>query len=49
MLEEYELLSARNIIHKKEKQQDIDEILMYLRKKKYNNNTISKIKSEITE
>lgn len=46
MLKEYELLSARNIIHKKEKTQELDEIILYLKKKRYSQDTISRASSE---
>ena len=46
MLEEYELLSARNIREKKRNTQELEETIMYLKKKRYMPDTISKIKNE---
>lgn len=46
MLEDYELLAARNILNKKKKEKDIEEIAQYLRKKRYKADTISKIIEE---
>lgn len=46
ILEEYELLSARNIIEKKRNTQEFDDTIIYLKKKRYMTDTISKIKNE---
>ena len=46
-LEEYELKSASNIIHKKRRNMDMKEIEQYLLKKGYKVENISKIKNEI--
>lgn len=43
MLEEYELLSARNIVNKKQNSMDVQEINNYLRKKRYSQDTIKKV------
>ena len=43
MLDEYELLSARNIVNKKKENAEPDEIELYLRKKRYNPDTIKKV------
>ncbi len=43
MLEDYELLAARNIIEKKRKDNELKDIILYLRKKRYTQDTISKI------
>ena len=43
MLEEYELLSARNIVDKKKDTMEPDEISNYLRKKRYSPDTIKKV------
>lgn len=45
-LDEYELLSAQNIYDKKKNMQDPQEIILYLRKKRYNSDTIKKISRE---
>ncbi len=46
MLEEYELLSARNIYNKKRENQTIEEIQSYLHKKRYSPEIIRKISRE---
>ncbi len=46
MLEDYELLSARNIVNKRKKDNELDDIIIYLRKKRYTQDTISKILDE---
>ena len=46
MLEQYELLSARNIYNKKKDNQSIEEIQAYLFKKRYNPDIIRKISRE---
>lgn len=46
MLEQYELLSAQNIYNKKKDSKDPKEIILYLRKKRYNQDTIKKISRE---
>ena len=46
MLEEYELLSARNIVNKKKESMEPDEIALYLRKKRYSPDTIKQIKND---
>ena len=46
MLEEYELLSARNIVNKKKESMEPDEIVLYLRKKRYSPDTIKQIKND---
>lgn len=45
-LDEYELLSAQNIYDKKKNMQDPQEIILYLRKKRYSSDTIKKISRE---
>ena len=46
MLEEYELLSARNIVNKKKNTQEMQDIILYLKKKRYRPETINKISRE---
>ena len=46
MLEEYELLSARNIVNKKKSTQEMQDIILYLKKKRYRPETINKISRE---
>lgn len=46
MLDEYELLSAQNIYDKKKNMQDSQEIILYLRKKRYSPDTIKKLSRE---
>ena len=46
MLEEYELLSARNIVNKKKNTQEMQDIILYLIKKRYRPETINKISRE---
>lgn len=46
MLEEYELLSAKNIVDKKKNTQDMQDIIAYLKKKRYKAETINKISRE---
>ena len=46
MLEEYELLSARNILNKKKDTQEFEEIIKYLHKKRYRQDTIKKIEDD---
>lgn len=46
MLEEYELLAARNILEKKKNTQEKEEIILYLKRKRYMPSTISKIRKE---
>ena len=46
MLEEYELLSARNIVNKKKESMEPDEVVLYLRKKRYSPDTIKQIKND---
>lgn len=46
MLQEYELLCARNIIEKKKSTQEKEETIKYLLKKRYMPDTISIIKKE---
>lgn len=45
-LEEYELLSAQNIYDKKKNMQEPQEIILYLRKKRYSSDTIKKLSRE---
>lgn len=45
-LEEYELLSARNILEKKKNSQEKEDIIQYLKRKRYMSNTISRIRKE---
>ena len=49
MLDEYELLAARNILNKKQKEKEKDEIILYLKKKRYSPDTISTIMEEIND
>ena len=42
-LEEYELMSAKNIYEKKKNNQDSEEIIQYLRKKRYRTDTINQL------
>lgn len=46
MLLEYELLSARNIVNKKKNQMEFEEIIIYLKKKRYCSDTIKSIREE---
>ena len=46
MLNQYELLSARNIFNKKKEKQSIEEIQAYLYRKRYNPEIIRKISRE---
>lgn len=46
MLDEYELLSAQNIYDKKKNMKDSQEIILYLRKKRYSPDTIKKLSRE---
>lgn len=46
MLQEYELLCARNIVEKKKATQEKEETIKYLLKKRYTPDTISIIKKE---
>lgn len=46
MLKEYELLSARNIANKKKSTLEPEEILLYLKKKRYKSETIKEISRE---
>lgn len=46
MLEDYELLSARNIREKKKNSQELEDIIIYLKKKRYMPDTILKIKND---
>lgn len=46
MLNEYELLSARNIAHKKKSTLEPEEIALYLKKKRYKSETIKEISRE---
>lgn len=46
MLNQYELLSARNIFNKKKESQSIEEIQAYLYRKRYNPEIIRKISRE---
>lgn len=46
MLNQYELLSARNIFNKKKESQSIEEIQAYLYRKRYNPEIIKKISRE---
>ncbi len=48
MLQNYELLAARNIINKKQSSKEIDEVIQYLRKKRYMQDTISTILEEMS-
>ena len=48
MLQHYELLAARNIINKKQSSKEIDEVIQYLRKKRYMQDTISTILEEMS-
>ena len=48
MLAEYELLSARNIANKKKKTQELEEIILYLKKKRYTYDTIEEISAELS-
>ncbi len=49
MLDDYELLSARNIVNKKQAEKELNEIILYLRKKRYTPETITKITEELEE
>lgn len=46
MLLEYEILSARNIVNKKENQMELPDIITYLKKKRYTSESIKQIKEE---
>ena len=46
MVEQYEIMSARNILNKKKNNMEFEEIVMYLRKKRYNTDTINQLKEE---
>lgn len=46
MLEDYELLSARNIREKKKNIQELEDTITYLKKKRYKSDTIRKIRND---
>lgn len=46
MLEDYELLSARNIREKKKNTQELEDTITYLKKKRYKSDTIRKIRND---
>ena len=45
-MEQYEVMSAKNILNKKKNNMEFDEIVMYLRKKRYSTDTINQLKEE---
>lgn len=46
MLEEYEIVAARNIVHKKQQTKELEEIVIFLKKKRYKSDTIKKVIEE---
>ena len=46
MLAEYELLSAKKIYNKKKGSQELADIILYLKKKRYTSETIKQISRE---
>lgn len=46
MLNEYEILSAKNIVNKKINKQEMSEIILYLKKKRYKPETIKEVSRE---
>ena len=46
MMKKYKIMSARNILNKKKNNMEFEEIVMYLRKKRYSTDTINQLKEE---